>query len=141
MREALAGRMIPYDKTVMDKVRKITHYLDIWHKSAKISAKVMKAVQFAETKNLKPWCASIRNHFWYASKECNGDAHKMKQIWIGLLHHVADEHIWQSGQCEHGPILESDKPLLVKTSPAWSKLQEIVVDRQLLRDMHYFTGF
>ena len=83
MREALAGRMIKYDNNIMRAIRTIKHCLDVWHKSVKISNKVVKAGQFAETKDLRAWSPAIRNHFWYAAKMCDGDVSKMK---VGLIY-------------------------------------------------------
>ena len=83
----------------------------------------MKAAMFKETKDLKAWASAVRNHFWYAAKACAGDADLMKVIWIGLLHHVAGEHVWATGQCEHGPMPESEHPQLMKGSPAWEKIR------------------
>ena len=78
MHVALAGCMIPYDDNVMAAIRTIKHCLDVWHKSIKISNKVIKAGQFAQTKDLKAWSPAVRNHFWYAAKTCDGDADNMK---------------------------------------------------------------
>ena len=75
---ALAGHMIPYDDNVMPAIRTIKHCLDIWHKSIKISNKVIKAGQFAQTKDLKAWSPAVQNLFWYAAKTCDGDADNMK---------------------------------------------------------------
>jgi hypothetical protein len=78
MRVALAGRGIPYDERIMDAIRLINHHLDVWHKGGKIVAKVLKAAQFKETKDLKAWSGAVRNHFWYAAKACAGDVDDMR---------------------------------------------------------------
>ena len=78
MRIALADCMIPYDDNIMAAIRTIKHCLDVWHKSIKISNKVIKAGEFAQMKDLKAWSPAVQNHFWYAAKTCDGNTDNMK---------------------------------------------------------------
>ena len=70
-------------------------------------------------------------------------------MWIGILHHVADEHEWvlegriNGGQCAHAPLNETDrnKPWLEKDSAAHSALAKIVLDKRFLNTISYFANF
>ena len=61
---------------------------------------------------LSSWSSNIVNHFWYSCRTCNGDVKKLKvniiinkiilqfmqEKWLGLLHHVQNEHEWIFGR-------------------------------------------
>jgi hypothetical protein len=98
MKGALAARGITYDPKIMDVIREVCHYLDVWHKCNKIVAKVLKVGRSKRNQELISWTQAIRNHFWYCAKACDGDSDRMKELWIGLLHHVAGEHSWRTGK-------------------------------------------
>jgi hypothetical protein len=48
-----------------------------------------------------------------------------KDSWLGVLHHIAGEHEWVDGECEHGPLVatEVDKTYLDKNSKAFETLR------------------
>ena len=54
--------------------------------------RLTKAATPAANKAMLPWIPAIRSHFWYVARECGGDANRMKAMWMGVLHHVVDEH-------------------------------------------------
>ena len=47
-----------------------------------------------------------------------------------MLHHVAGEHEWADGECNHGPLVETetDKVFLDKNSKALEAIRKIVTD-------------
>ncbi|XP_077862961.1 uncharacterized protein LOC144345257, partial [Saccoglossus kowalevskii] len=111
-----------------------------------------KVVEASKSKNCKEQlvCATaVRNHFWYASKECGGDERKMKAIWFGILHHVVNEHEWllnvdgTYGGCAHEPLYVENqcKPWLEKGSPAHLAHRNIVEDKRLLKNLGQYTNF
>ena len=74
----------------------------------------------------------------------------IQDVWAGVLHHVVDEHEWvlsysSRGQprCSHGPLSEDDrtKKYLKKGSPAMKALREIVLNKRLLNNVHYYLNF
>ena len=69
-------------------------------------------------------------------------------MWIGLLHHVVNEHEWvleegvNGGECPHEPLGddEHNKPWL-KESPAHEALTKIVMDKRFLNTIPYYVNF
>lgn len=69
--------------------------------------------------------------------------------WIGILHHVVNEHEWiieegaNGGKCDHDPLNEEErkKPWLEKGSPAHKALTKIVLDKRFLNTLGYYTHF
>ena len=70
-------------------------------------------------------------------------------MWIGLLHHVVNEHEWvleegvNGGECPHEPLGddERNKPWLKKESPADKALTKIVMDKRFLNTIPYYVNF
>ena len=46
-----------------------------------------------------------------------------------MLHHIAGEHEWIDGQCQHGPLVasETDKMYLDKNSKAFEAICKVVL--------------
>ncbi|XP_070555346.1 uncharacterized protein [Ptychodera flava] len=61
-----------------DKYKDIKHSWDLWHGGKNIHRKVIEASKAKNCKDLLPWAAAVRNHFWYAAREANGSEIKMK---------------------------------------------------------------
>ncbi|XP_070564273.1 uncharacterized protein [Ptychodera flava] len=108
-------------------------------------------IQASKAKNCKdllPWAAAVRNHFWYAAREANGSEIKMKAVWFQILHHVVNEHEWvlnvdgSIGKCGHGPLPDHEGTAwLQKGSPSHLALKKIVEDKRLMRNITYFINF
>ena len=70
-------------------------------------------------------------------------------MWIGIFHHVADEHEWvleegiNGGKCGHNSLDESGrkKPWLKKESAAHKALTKVVLDTRFLNTLVYYTNF
>ncbi|XP_070549165.1 uncharacterized protein [Ptychodera flava] len=131
-----------------EKYSEIKHSWDIWHGGKNIHKKILEASKQRACKDLLPWANALRNHFWYAAKECNGSERKMKAIWFGILHHVVDEHEWilnhdgTYGKCGHGPLSDGERiPWLIKGSPSHIALRKIVEDKRLMKNIPYYVNF
>ena len=67
--------------------------------------------------------------------------------WISVVHHVCNEHKWNTGECEHeeleGPPTENDKviPYFKKNEPPFQNLQKIVLNYKWLESVKYYTRF
>ena len=63
--------------------------------------------------------------------------------WFGVLHHIAGEHEWIDGECEHGPLVanEEGKTYLNKNSKAFEAVRNIVLDQRFLKSLHYYVTF
>lgn len=89
----------------------IQHSLDIWHGSK-------NAGQQKDCSLLLDWNKDICNHFWHCCK-VSGNYEEFMNLWLGLLHHVADEHQWYLGSCQHDPLEgDRDKGWIAKGSVA-----------------------
>ena len=98
-------------------------------------------------RDLVQWVRAIANHLWYCAASCDGRYTKLKEKWIGLLHHITDEHEWVFGEsvnsCDHAPYTEEDRrnrSWLSRDSPAFEVLQKAVLDKRLLKDLEKVTG-
>ena len=68
--------------------------------------------------------------------------------WIGVLHHVLDEHEWLDGACEHEPLSEPPTDVngvvlkyFSRDEPAFRALQKLIMDRNWLKSLKYYTRF
>lgn len=62
-------------------------------------------------------------------------------MWTSLLKHVTDCHVWQDGECSHGPIPRQAKTWVDKDSGAMKELRRIVMDVKWLKTMKFYTKF
>ena len=63
--------------------------------------------------------------------------------WFGVLHHIAGEHEWLDGKCEHGPLVanEEGKTYLDKNSKAFEAIRKVVFDQRFLKSLHHYVTF
>ena len=49
-----------------------------------------------------------------------------------MIHHVAGEHEWLNGECDHGVLVstETDKTCLKKNSKALEAIRKVVINPQ-----------
>lgn len=121
----------------------ITHEYDLWH----IVKGVKKKLLVNKDKDLAQWVRAISNHLWYCAASCEGNQDILKEKWIGLLHHITDEHEWVSGdsvnKCDHAPYSEEERrkrPWLSSESNAFEVLKKVVLDKRLLKDLEKVTA-
>ncbi|KAJ8017828.1 hypothetical protein HOLleu_44520 [Holothuria leucospilota] len=124
------------------------HQIDIWHASKSLLKKLSAAGKKKGCEVILMWMASIRNHFWYASRACEGDTLKLKETWSKVGQHVVNKHTWldiegyTNGGCSHGPLPEEhSKPWIKPNSSAHYELLGIIFDKKLMKDMHYYRNF
>lgn len=131
------------------KYKEVTHQHDVWHGSKSLAKKLTKVSQKGENRILKSWMPSIRNHFWYSSKACAGDEDVLKATFLGILHHVVNEHQWvfgtdgRPGQCNHVELVddERDKRWLEKGSNPHKSLATELTDKRFLKNLPYYRNF
>lgn len=60
-------------------------------------------------------------------------------MWLGVMHHVCNEHEWSDGQCNHGPLtsLEEGKEYLAKDSKAAQTMRDVIFDPQWLNTLQF----
>ncbi|KAL9960634.1 hypothetical protein ACROYT_G034118 [Oculina patagonica] len=119
------------------------HSLDIWHKSCKLTAKLTAAAKVKGCEDIAQWIEPIRNHFWYCAEQCDGDEETLRDMWLGVLHHICGEHEWWEGKCSHGPLVstEDGKTFLQMDSKAHKAVRDIVADRHWLKSLAFYVKF
>ncbi|CAM4732660.1 unnamed protein product [Leuciscus chuanchicus] len=60
---------------------------------------------------IQVWTRDIVNHFWYCSKQASTEE-QFKLMWVGVMHHVRNEHFWATGCCQHEPLEEGSQDKL-----------------------------
>ncbi|XP_056109078.1 uncharacterized protein LOC130086878 [Rhinichthys klamathensis goyatoka] len=120
----------------------IHHSLDIWHAAKSLSKKLRRAGSIKNQTGILVWIKDIVNHFWYCSKQAANEEH-FKMMWVGVLHHVSNEHSWASGFCEHEPLEEGseNKPWIISGSAAHKALTAIVLEKRWLTQVKKFINF
>lgn len=125
----------------------IFHSLDVWYKAKSIRKCISKIDSAKNMEKVSQWADHIINHFWYccemASKETSSDEEalrKMKDKWIGLLHHVCNDHDWPGGSCDHGELPEDHSlPWFDRRAKDFEALQKIILDPALLESFKSIT--
>ncbi|KAL7389596.1 hypothetical protein ABVT39_006744 [Epinephelus coioides] len=89
----------------------LQHSLDIWHAAENLGKKLRRAGTVKDQLSILIWIKHIVNHFWYCSNQAVTEE-QFKMMWIGVLHHVRNQHVWAMGSCDHEPLDDSsqDKP-------------------------------
>nr|XP_022297617.1 uncharacterized protein LOC111106988 [Crassostrea virginica] len=126
----------------------IKHSHDIWHAAKNWGKKIVAAGQEKSCKELLNWSTEIVNHFWHCCKVAT-TYEEFLDIWVGMLHHVQNEHEWAlsygrmgPGACSHGELTDDrDKDWIEKGSPAQPALTKIVLDKRFLNNVHYYLNF
>ncbi|XP_048728592.1 uncharacterized protein LOC125646390 [Ostrea edulis] len=127
----------------------IKHSHDIWHAAKNLGKKIIAAGQEKSNKDLLAWSQDIVNHFWHCCKVAS-TYEEFLDVWVGVLHHVHNEHEWAlsygslaPGSCFHGDLEETerDKKWLDKGSSAHAALTKVVLDKRFLNNVHYFLNF
>lgn len=61
--------------------------------------------------------------------------------WIGVLHHVCNQHEWTGGKCNHGELEEHELPWSDRRDKDFEALQKVILDPQLLDSFKYYVRF
>ncbi|XP_066303883.1 uncharacterized protein [Branchiostoma lanceolatum] len=126
----------------------IKHEFDIFHVSKNVTQKLRTKAQKKTCQPLAEWIKAVSNHLWWSAKTSKGNAQLLIEKWTSLLNHIGNQHQWSGNElfhrCAHLPLsreAERKKKWLEVESPAHKALQEVVMDRILLKDMGHMTGF
>ena len=124
----------------------IAHQFDIWHFVKSVVKKLTKATTKQEMEILRKWIPSIANHLWWCCSTCGGNATVLREKWLSILDHIANQHSWtdatQFMACEHGEIPpDESKQWLTRSSDQHQALMKIVTDKTLLQDLNKLTDF
>ncbi|XP_041834095.1 uncharacterized protein LOC121635100 [Melanotaenia boesemani] len=118
----------------------INHSLDMWHGAKNLAKKIAAAAKIKEQSALLLWLKDIVNHFWWCCKKAE-NFEEFLILWVGIIHHVCNEHEWATGQCQHGLIEEAQKEWIENDSKAHEALVDIVLKKRWLKDIHKYLRF
>ena len=72
----------------------------------------------------------------------------VKVKWSSLMYHLQNVHTWATGACEHGPLTDDPRDpdgrqleYLSRYEPGFRALQKIVMDKQWLKSLKFYTRF
>ena len=151
----LLGKEIPVRCLTTDRHTTITarmrsdypsvkHQYDVWHLSKWLTKNLTKKAKKKQFEELMPWIQSISNHSWWCSATCGGDANRLREMWISVLHHIVDKHRWAGHKlfkkCAHPAMSKSERKRvkwLKAGSPSHVALEEVVLEK--LTEFHH-TG-
>ncbi|CAN7945662.1 unnamed protein product, partial [Ixodes hexagonus] len=113
----------------------ICHLFDCWHVGKAIKKKLVAAGKLRHCDDLNTWNKAIVNHLYWCAGSSVEDQELILPKWCSLVAHVADIHSHTDPlfpECQHK---ELKKKWLPEGTPAHQKLREIVLSKQLLRDI------
>ena len=50
----------------------------------------------------------VSNKFWHSAAASERSEEKVRDNWMGVVHHVCGEHKWNCGSCNHGSLLNEE---------------------------------
>ncbi|XP_067378448.1 uncharacterized protein [Channa argus] len=119
----------------------ISHSWDIWSGVENLGKLLQTASQSRGCYPILHWIKDICNHFWYCCKEAD-NYEEFMSLWIGILHHVTDEHEWATGACHHGPLPRNQHSIWIEEdSVAHAALISVIMNQTWLRDVEKFLPF
>ncbi|XP_063292837.1 uncharacterized protein LOC134577858 [Pelobates fuscus] len=146
----VTNRHASIQKLMVENYKQIKHQFDIWHYCKSLRNKLEKVTKDRSCKELVPWTNSILNHFCASCYFCQGNPDSLKEKWTSVLHHITNEHEWESedgiDRCNHREISESElkdrtRIWIPKNGVAHLKLANFVNDSRLQKDFKHLTEF
>ncbi|CAH2306162.1 Hypothetical predicted protein, partial [Pelobates cultripes] len=143
----VTDRHVSIRKIMRERYKAINHQFDIWHYCRSIRLKLSTICRQAMYKELVPWQNSIINHMWAACSYSKGNPILLKEKWLSVMHHIINEHEWDSAtlfkKCQHAEYDQTleQKSWLKKNGVAYSKLRSFVTDSKLEKDFPHLVHF
>ena len=135
-------------KYIREQHSDLDHQFDVWHFVKGLKKRLLEASKKASCRSLQKWLKSITNHLWWACATCGGDEELLREKWISVLFHIQNKHRWTGHKkftkCEHPKLTKKQqkaKEWLKPNSEAFIALQNIVLDKSILKDLSYLTKF
>ena len=137
-------------RAFLEKVRPgIIHQFNFWHVSISIKKKLSQ--KSAKWEKLTERSKSIRNHFCWCYRTCEGNQKLLKEKRVSLLIHIMNRHTWETyknftvlNRCAHPPLSihqEEYVEWLEGNSPDFQASDVIFLDKGLLKDLDKLTEF
>ena len=123
----------------------------MWHLSKWVTKKLTKKAKKKGNEPLSKWIKCVSNHLWWCSQTCGGNAETLRERWVSILNHVVsilNKHKWKNSKyfrrCEHGRLSrrkERKTKWLEDGSSAYVALEEVVLNKKILKDIEKLTEF
>ncbi|CAL9689627.1 unnamed protein product [Knipowitschia caucasica] len=117
----------------------LKHSLDMWHGAKNLAKRIHAAAQVRGQSSLSRWLKDIVNHFWWCCKTADSYL-RFLELWLGLLHHVTNEHQWVQGGCQHAES-NGTQNWLDRGSPVHEALKSIIMNKRWLNEVHKYLNF
>ncbi|XP_065109929.1 uncharacterized protein [Paramisgurnus dabryanus] len=119
----------------------LQHSLDMWHGAKNLAKRIHAASQVKGQSSLSSWLKDVVNHFWWCCKTAD-TYQEFLELWLGLLHHVTNEHSWVLGGCQHADLESGGtQQWLERGSRAHEALKSIVRNKRWLNEVHKYLNF
>ncbi|XP_075714768.1 uncharacterized protein LOC142750022 [Rhinoderma darwinii] len=142
-----SDRHVSIRKTMRLDYPHIRHQFDVWHYAKSIKKKLTQASHQRFCKEITPWIDKIGLHFWWSIQTCDDNEENLKERWLSLLHHIADEHEWDGKlytQCSHGSLdaVEQEGKVLWlnKETAPYLTIEKIVNNPQLIAELPHLVN-
>ena len=126
----------------------IDHQYGVWHLSKWVIKKVSKKAKLKGCEDLFPLIRSVSNHMWWSSATRDGNAKVLKEKWKSVLFHVTNKHKWNGcthfHQFCHLRLTSAQirkKKWLKSDTATYSALEEVVLNKKILKDIEKLTEF
>ena len=126
----------------------ISHQYDVWHLSKWVVKQLTKKAKVKGCEDLVPWIRSVSNHLWWCSASCGGNAEVLREKWRSIMMHVTNKHKWNGythfQECCHPRLTSAQirkKKWLKPDTPAYIALEEVVLNKRILKDIEKLTEF
>ncbi|XP_044132576.1 uncharacterized protein LOC122925115 [Bufo gargarizans] len=140
-----SDRLVSIRKKMRTDYSMINHQFDVWHYAKSPKKKLINASKLKFCKEITPWVDKIVLHFWWCIKTFNHNPELLKEKWLSVLHHIADEHEWDGrlySACMHSPIEEQNNEeifWLSKEKPSYKNIMKIVSNDVLIKDLQHLV--
>ncbi|XP_061879950.1 uncharacterized protein LOC133631796 isoform X2 [Entelurus aequoreus] len=130
-------------KWIRENMPNTRHCYDIWHVAKSIGKKLKAIAKHKDCEDLKPWVQSIINHlYWAAVSTPPGEGELLVAKWKSVERHIQNIHKDHGDLfpiCTHGQ-LQRQKKWLKQSSRSAVKLEEVVNNKSLLKDIAMLSG-
>ncbi|XP_061891027.1 uncharacterized protein LOC133641150 [Entelurus aequoreus] len=130
-------------KWIRENMPNTRHCYDIWHVAKSIGKKLKAIYKHKDCEDLKPWVQSIINHlYWAAVSTPPGEGELLVAKWKSVERHIQNIHKDHGDLfpiCTHGQ-LQRQKKWLKQSSRSAVKLEEVVNNKSLLKDIAMLSG-
>nr|XP_054775161.1 uncharacterized protein LOC129283348 [Lytechinus pictus] len=139
-------RHVGIRKLMREEYPHIIHQFDVWHVEKAVKKRLLAKSKRKENALLGPWISCIGNHLWWSASNCNENPDLLIEMWQSVTHHICNIHEWNSAdmyhQCRHDPLPpdeERETKWLTPDSPPHQALQDVLFDRNLVKDIRQLT--